>query len=424
PSSVISNIRTSQYSVQPTATSRVVLDLKKAVAYRIEKKGNWIFVYIPDSDCQSFPVWSTNNSKPAVQKNVQPTDAVKPDIKKEMALAPKPTVAIKVEEKKESVPAQKAFVEQGYKSAANNNEWTQEVNLDKNKSKLSSPEYSYQKPESSFTESWRSIEPEVSREPVSNKKETPQQPTPKKTAEPVVQIAAVNPEPEKSPEVTAPSNKETVSVKKTESSSESSENKTKTEEKPEVKKPEIRKTNEVEKSNSNQNLKKVKKSETIKNAKAEPKTSEEVVPVVAQKETDKESSSNKSTSRFRRQPSFSNKMKGTIVAEFPKRLVIKYQAGISRDPFASLIDKEANGENEPNGVKIPDIETSRLVGVLESSEGKNRALLEDVDGYGYILKIGDKVKKGYVSNIYPDKALFQLFEYGWSRTVALRLNQN
>ncbi len=70
------------------------------------------------------------------------------------------------------------------------------------------------------------------------------------------------------------------------------------------------------------------------------------------------------------------------------------------------------------------METARLVGILESSDGQNRALLEDIDGYGFILKSGDKVKKGYVSQIYSDKALFQIFEYGWSRSVALHLDDN
>ena len=81
-------------------------------------------------------------------------------------------------------------------------------------------------------------------------------------------------------------------------------------------------------------------------------------------------------------------------------------------------------ENCRKGVaELSRVETSRLVGVLESADGKNRALLEDMDGNGYIVKPGDKVKKGYVSKIYNDRALFQLFEYGWSRTVALRLNE-
>ncbi len=138
---------------------------------------------------------------------------------------------------------------------------------------------------------------------------------------------------------------------------------------------------------------------------------------VAQKNAKEE----KPTSRFRRKPAFPTKLKGTIVAEFPTRMVIKYTPGSRRDPFETLIN-ETKKSDSPIDKKIPDIETARLVGVLESTNGERRALLEDLDGYGYILKTGDKVKKGYVGKIDSDKAYFRLFEYGWSRTVALYLS--
>ena len=111
------------------------------------------------------------------------------------------------------------------------------------------------------------------------------------------------------------------------------------------------------------------------------------------------------------------------MAEFPQRMVIEYAPGEFRDPFETLID-DTRQSNGPRENRIPDVETSRLVGVLESNNGDNRALLEDLDGYGYILKAGDKVKKGYVDKIDADKAFFQLFEYGWSRTIALFLGHN
>jgi Tfp pilus assembly protein PilP len=64
--------------------------------------------------------------------------------------------------------------------------------------------------------------------------------------------------------------------------------------------------------------------------------------------------------------------------------------------------------------------TLRLVGVLKAPDG-SAALLEDFEGYGYILKDGDQVKNGYVVQIGQDKIIFQIKEYGWSRTIALRL---
>ena len=60
------------------------------------------------------------------------------------------------------------------------------------------------------------------------------------------------------------------------------------------------------------------------------------------------------------------------------------------------------------------------VGIIEAGSS-NRALFEDKDGYGYILKSGDKVKNGYVLRVESDRVYFQIFEYGWSRTVALQI---
>ena len=125
------------------------------------------------------------------------------------------------------------------------------------------------------------------------------------------------------------------------------------------------------------------------------------------------------TSRFRRSPTRPTKFQGTLVAEFPKRLVIQYKPGGHRDPFETLIN-ETKQNNSPVERRVPNVEGLRLVGVIESGVG-NSALLEDKDGYGYILKEGDKVRKGYVLKIRPERVFFQIFEYGWSRTVALNL---
>jgi hypothetical protein len=135
---------------------------------------------------------------------------------------------------------------------------------------------------------------------------------------------------------------------------------------------------------------------------------------------DNADSDKKSTSRFRRNPVVSKKIKGTMVAEFPTRMVVKYNTKQYRDPFATLIN-EAQVSNSPIEQTVPNVEGLRLVGVIESDGGKNSALLEDANGYGYILKTGDRVKKGYVLRIETDRVYFQIFEYGWSRTLALHL---
>jgi hypothetical protein len=134
--------------------------------------------------------------------------------------------------------------------------------------------------------------------------------------------------------------------------------------------------------------------------------------------SEKPAGSSKSTSRFRRNPAQAG-VKGTMVAEFPKRLVIKYQARSRRDPFETLIN-DTKQNNSPLERQVPNIEGLRLVGIIEAGSS-NRALFEDKDGYGYILKSGDKVKNGYVLRVESDRVYFQIFEYGWSRTVALQI---
>ena len=131
---------------------------------------------------------------------------------------------------------------------------------------------------------------------------------------------------------------------------------------------------------------------------------------------------NKSTSRFRRNAAADAKIKGTMVAEFPQRLVVKYETLGNRDPFATLID-DSRTYNTPVQNRVPNIDGLRLVGIIESERGAtdNRALFEDKNGYSYILSSGDKVQRGYVLRVEDDRVYFQIFEYGWSRTVALAI---
>jgi hypothetical protein len=124
------------------------------------------------------------------------------------------------------------------------------------------------------------------------------------------------------------------------------------------------------------------------------------------------------TARFRRSATASAKMKSSLVAEFPQRLVIKYENLGYRDPFATLID-DSRTYDSPIEKRLANVEGLRLVGILESGSGDNRALFQDKRNFSYMLKSGDKVEKGYVLRVESDKVYFQVFEYGWSRTVAL-----
>ncbi len=124
------------------------------------------------------------------------------------------------------------------------------------------------------------------------------------------------------------------------------------------------------------------------------------------------------TARFRRSATASSRMKSSLVAEFPQRLVIKYENMGYRDPFATLID-DTRTYDTPIEKRLANVEGLRLVGILENASGDNRALFQDKRNFSYMLKAGDKVEKGYVLRVEADKVYFQIFEYGWSRTVAL-----
>jgi hypothetical protein len=108
---------------------------------------------------------------------------------------------------------------------------------------------------------------------------------------------------------------------------------------------------------------------------------------------------------------------GTELDAMPQRTVVEYEPGGERDPFKSLIGQ---GNSKAAMGKLPAVENLTLVGVLEEDEG-NQALFEDAEGNGYILKPSDPVRNGYLASIQKDKAVFQITEYGWTRTVALNL---
>lgn len=102
---------------------------------------------------------------------------------------------------------------------------------------------------------------------------------------------------------------------------------------------------------------------------------------------------------------------------FPTRKLVRYDREGRRDPFSPLGEKV---EFELGKAPQPNVENLRLVGILEDFI-ENLALLEDNQGFGYILKAGDKIRNGYVIAVEEDRVIFQIQEYGWSRNVALDL---
>lgn len=104
---------------------------------------------------------------------------------------------------------------------------------------------------------------------------------------------------------------------------------------------------------------------------------------------------------------------------FTPRRAVHYSSGGRRDPFQPLWRE---GEVQFGSIPLPDVESLTLVGILEDSTGF-RALLEGPSGYGYILRKGDRVKNGYVAGVTKEKIAFQVVEYGWTRTVVLRMKR-
>ena len=93
-----------------------------------------------------------------------------------------------------------------------------------------------------------------------------------------------------------------------------------------------------------------------------------------------------------------------------------YKAFNRRDPFRSLIV----GDFEESEFDLVDIYSVRLVGVL--SGGTVRfAMLEDNNGYGYIVKAGDPIQNGSIVSVGDRSLVAQVTMFGQSSSVTLLL---
>jgi hypothetical protein len=118
----------------------------------------------------------------------------------------------------------------------------------------------------------------------------------------------------------------------------------------------------------------------------------------------------------KKEPAKKPRTSGVQIEAYPERKMVDYGTGSLRDPFVPLIGRfsgQLKGE-------VPSLENLKLVGILEDSQ-RNWALLEDSEGNGYMLTPNDRVKNGYLVSVSKNKAVFQVTEYGWTRTVALEL---
>ncbi len=93
-----------------------------------------------------------------------------------------------------------------------------------------------------------------------------------------------------------------------------------------------------------------------------------------------------------------------------------YQAFNRRDPFQSLIV----GEYEQSEFELVDINAVSLVGVLTGGMEKY-AMLEDSNGYAYILKAGDPVRNGSVVSVGDRSIVARISMFGQTTSVTLNV---
>lgn len=97
--------------------------------------------------------------------------------------------------------------------------------------------------------------------------------------------------------------------------------------------------------------------------------------------------------------------------------VYYYQAFNQRDPFQSLI---AGDFQESGELDVVDINSVRLVGVLSGGVEKF-AMLEDNNGYSYIMKAGDPIRNGNIVSVSDRSLIARVSLFGQTSTVTLRL---
>ncbi len=316
PGGTITAIRTSQYQVEPEKITRIVLDLKEAVVYRVveRKKGNETTIAISTKKDVAPFFWAVDPAKLKLKEelpekiNIQKNDEKK-FVSKEAVATPDKKIS-KAEVKYTKVDTKK----------------------DQPKSEQKPDEFPVVVEKPPFKET------KPSTTPIEMKKEKD-----KKLVKKGIQVEAETPKPE---DVVALPREEKIEETKAEES------------------------------------------------KAVPVTSVDTAAIT--------------------QEALERPQPGAGIAE---RESLVYLNEGRRDPFVPLSQEI---DFEFGEIPLPSVENLKLVGTLEDGSGY-KALLEDNRGYGYLLKSGDKVKNGYVVNVFENKIFFQIEEYGWSRVISLEL---
>ena len=97
-----------------------------------------------------------------------------------------------------------------------------------------------------------------------------------------------------------------------------------------------------------------------------------------------------------------------------------YQSFGKDDPFGALV----SGDFEQTGAAdVVDMNSAHLVGVVWGQDDKF-ALVEDGEGFGYILRVGDRVRNGRVVSIRKNSLTARVTLYGITSKVVLKLEKS
>jgi hypothetical protein len=94
-----------------------------------------------------------------------------------------------------------------------------------------------------------------------------------------------------------------------------------------------------------------------------------------------------------------------------------YQSYGRRDLCAALVTGEFEPITDP---EIVDVNTAKLVGVIWGATDRF-AMVEDGQGNGFILRVGDKVRNGRVVAVHEESLVAQVTLYGMTSRVVLKL---
>ncbi|MCD6378871.1 hypothetical protein J7M07_00315 [bacterium] len=93
-----------------------------------------------------------------------------------------------------------------------------------------------------------------------------------------------------------------------------------------------------------------------------------------------------------------------------------YQAFNRRDPFKSLM----TGSFEEGQTDLVNIYKVHLVGILSGGIDKF-AMLEDSNGIGHILKVGDPIRNGNIISVSERSLIARVTLYGQTSSITLNL---